>query len=414
MEWDSINSIPSFLLTGLSRSGVTTSYEYDINGRRTKKVANGVTTEYYYSGEQYTGMHTSDGKDVGAILDASGGLYGIYYDDSTIGTDVGQTYYFVYNGQGDVIGLYNHGGKLIATYAYDAWGRCIEAKAVTADDDGHAVTDPDHIAFINPFRYRGYMYDAESGLYYVGNRYYDPEVGRWINADSVMPEPGNENALIGSNMFAYCMNNPVNMEDQSGHWPKWLKAVAVAVAAVAVVAVVAAATVASGGSAVPVIVGAAVGAASSGAVDAAIQYKNTGKVDICQTIVAASGGAVTGAVGGSGAGRVVQTVVGAATGAAQTKAKEVVTGKKASAAEYIVNTAAGGLAGIAAGSGAQHINQAPTPKITHYLSQPNFALFDKSLATRAALGSIARGIIPGLVTDMAFSESGDRLISLFE
>ena len=68
-----------------------------------------------------------------------------------------------------MIGLYNHGGKLIATYAYDAWGRCIEAKAVTADDDGHAVTDPDHIAFINPFRYRGYYYDAESGLYYLNS-----------------------------------------------------------------------------------------------------------------------------------------------------------------------------------------------------------------------------------------------------
>ena len=135
-------------------------------------------------------MHTSDGKDVGAILDASGSLYGIYYDDSTIGTDVGQTYYFVYNGQGDVIGLYNHGGKLIATYAYDAWGRCIEAKAVTADDDGHAVTDPDHIAFINPFRYRGYMYDAESGLYYLGSRYYDPETGRFINADGLLGANG--------------------------------------------------------------------------------------------------------------------------------------------------------------------------------------------------------------------------------
>ena len=215
MEWDSINSIPSFLLTGLSRSGETTSYEYDINGRRTKKVANGVTTEYYYSGEQYTGMHTSDGKDVGAILDASGGLYGIYYDDSTIGTDVGQTYYFVYNGQGDVIGLYNHGGKLIATYAYDAWGRCIEAKAVTADDDGHAVTDPDHIAFINPFRYRGYYYDAESGLYYLNSRYYDPETGRFLNADGIIGSGG----IIGYNMFAACNNNPVMLSDPSGLCP---------------------------------------------------------------------------------------------------------------------------------------------------------------------------------------------------
>ena len=204
--WD----LASFLL-----SGKTTSYEYDINGRRTKKVANGVTTEYYYSGEQYTGMHTSDGKDVGAILDASGGLYGIYYDDSTIGTDVGQTYYFVYNGQGDVIGLYNHGGKLIATYAYDAWGRCIEAKAVTADDDGHAVTDPDHIAFINPFRYRGYMYDAESGLYYLGSRYYDPETGRFINADAFA---STGQGLLGHNMFAYCQNNPSNHIDIEGYF----------------------------------------------------------------------------------------------------------------------------------------------------------------------------------------------------
>ena len=180
---------------------------------RTKKVANGVTTEYYYSGEQYTGMHTSDGKDVGAILDASGSLYGIYYDDSTIGTDVGQTYYFVYNGQGDVIGLYNHGGKLIATYAYDAWGRCIEAKAVTADDDGHAVTDPDHIAFINPFRYRGYMYDAESGLYYLNSRYYDPETGRFINADSVMGANGD---MATYNLFVYCGNNPIVRYDVGG------------------------------------------------------------------------------------------------------------------------------------------------------------------------------------------------------
>ena len=182
---------------------------------RTKKVANGVTTEYYYSGEQYTGMHTSDGKDVGAILDASGSLYGIYYDDSTIGTDVGQTYYFVYNGQGDVIGLYNPGGKLIATYAYDAWGRCIEAKAVTADDDGHAVTDPDHIAFINPFRYRGYYYDAESGLYYLNSRYYDPETGRFLNADGLLGANGD---ILSYNQFAYCSNNPIIYYDHEGYY----------------------------------------------------------------------------------------------------------------------------------------------------------------------------------------------------
>ena len=232
---------------------------------RTKKVANGVTTEYYYSGEQYTGMHTSDGKDVGAILDASGGLYGIYYDDSTIGTDVGQTYYFVYNGQGDVIGLYNHGGKLIATYAYDAWGRCIEAKAVTADDDGHAVTDPDHIAFINPFRYRGYYYDAESGLYYLNSRYYDPETGRFLNADGQL-STGSD--LTGMNLFAYCGNNPVNRTDSSGEaWWHWVAAVAVV--AVCAVAVVATAGGAAAGLAAVAAVGNGVAAATTASTVAA-------------------------------------------------------------------------------------------------------------------------------------------------
>ena len=261
-------------LATLTKGGATSSYSYDINGNRTKKVANGVTTEYYYSGEQYTGMHTSDGKDVGAILDASGSLYGIYYDDSTIGTDVGQTYYFVYNGQGDVIGLYNHGGKLIATYAYDAWGRCIEAKAVTADDDGHAVTDPDHIAFINPFRYRGYMYDAESGLYYLGSRYYDPETGRFINADSVM---GVNQDMASYNLFVYCGNNPICRADSSGQaW--W----SVVVAAVAVVAVCAMVVVAA-----PVLAPVVGVAASSLAVGAANTALVAGITAISASVIAA-------------------------------------------------------------------------------------------------------------------------------
>lgn len=136
-------------------------------------------------------------------------------------------------------------------------------------------------------------------------------------------------------------------------------------------------------------------------------------MDICQTVVAASGGAVTGAVGGSGAGRIAQAVAGAATGAAQTKAKEVVTGKRASAAEYIVNTAAGGLVGAATGPGAQHIKVAPEPKINHYLSQPNFALFDKSLATKVALGSVVRGAGPGMLVEGAFTYGGDKLIGIF-
>ena len=71
-----------------------------------------------------------------------------------------------------------------------------------------------HIANINPIRYRSYYYDRETGYYYLQSRYYDPEIGRFISADSQVT-PG----LIGTNLFAYCYNNPVNLIDPDGKNP---------------------------------------------------------------------------------------------------------------------------------------------------------------------------------------------------
>ena len=102
--------------------------------------------------------------------------------------------------------------------------------------------DASFIGNLNPFRYRGYYYDTETGLYYLQSRYYDPEVGRWINADSAIPVPGG--SIQGYNLFSYCFNNPVNMSDESGHWPRWGNILKAAVYAVAAVAVVVAAPVA--------------------------------------------------------------------------------------------------------------------------------------------------------------------------
>lgn len=65
----------------------------------------------------------------------------------------------------------------------------------------------------NPYLYRGYRYDRETGLYYLNSRYYDPETGRFLNAD-VYVSTGQ--GVLGNNMFAYCLNNPVNGEDQYG------------------------------------------------------------------------------------------------------------------------------------------------------------------------------------------------------
>ena len=89
------------------------------------------------------------------------------------------------------------------------------------------ITDATHPANLNPLRYRGYYYDSETGFYYVSSRYYDPEIGRWINADDAIAGVGGD--IRGYNLFAYCMNDPVNMSDHTGHWPQWIKNAASAV-----------------------------------------------------------------------------------------------------------------------------------------------------------------------------------------
>ncbi len=114
-------------------------------------------------------------------------------------------YYYVYNLQGDVIGLMNAAtGKLVATYSYDAWGNCTVTNAIgwTAGN-------------LNPFRYRGYYFDTETNLYYLNSRYYDPAMGRFINADDAT-YLGINGEFISYNLFAYCLNNSVKYDDQSG------------------------------------------------------------------------------------------------------------------------------------------------------------------------------------------------------
>ena len=85
----------------------------------------------------------------------------------------GTDYYYVYNLQGDVIALYNTSGNVVVEYTYDSWGRILSVTGSLANTLGA----------INPLRYRGYIYDTETGLYYLRSRYYDPEVGRFLNAE---------------------------------------------------------------------------------------------------------------------------------------------------------------------------------------------------------------------------------------
>ena len=67
---------------------------------------------------------------------------------------------------------------------------------------------------LNPFRYRGYYYDTDTGLYYLQSRYYNPQWGRFLNADGYV---STGTGMIGFNMYAYCNNNPVMGYDPNGN-----------------------------------------------------------------------------------------------------------------------------------------------------------------------------------------------------
>ena len=160
-------------------------------------------------------------------------------------------------------GMVDTSGNSVASYTYDPYGKVLTATGALAEK--------------NPLRYRGYYYDSETGFYYVSSRYYDPEVGRWINADDA-DYIGADGSPLSYNLFAYCLNNPVNRTDVEGNWslPNWAK---VAIGAVALAGAVAL-TVATGGGAAAVAVGVAkvVGSvAVSTAVSAGVGYLNNGK-----------------------------------------------------------------------------------------------------------------------------------------
>ena len=176
----------------------------------------------------------------------------------------GAVYYYAYNAQGDVIGLYsvNENGYFVPQvyYTYDAWGKVLSITGNMADTLGQQ----------NPFRYRGYYYDSETQFYYLNSRYYDPEVGRFINADDPEIIDGGNDHILENNLFAYCFNDPVNMTDDTGHWPQWAtNLIKVGIGALAI-GIGVATTVATGGAAAPVLVASLKIAVTSAAIGAVV------------------------------------------------------------------------------------------------------------------------------------------------
>ncbi|CDM67295.1 Hypothetical protein CM240_0116 [Clostridium bornimense] len=130
--------------------------------------------------------------------------------------DVTDASYRIRNVQNDVIGLHDSTGTVVVSYSYDTWGNIVSITGSLKDSVGKK----------NPYRYRGYRYDEETGMYYLQSRYYNAEWGRFVNCDNI----GGKIGELGThNAFKYCFNNPVNMSDESGQWPKWMKKAAKAV-----------------------------------------------------------------------------------------------------------------------------------------------------------------------------------------
>ncbi|WP_055666115.1 RHS repeat-associated core domain-containing protein [Desnuesiella massiliensis] len=130
----------------------------------------------------------------------------------------GTEYFYLRNAQGDIIGLIDRDGIRVVSYAYDSWGKPIvtDAEKNDANDtikDGITGSLANTVGVKNPYRYRGYRYDAETSLYYLQSRYYNPEWGRFLNADGIFGKTGD---LLGHNLFAYCENNAINASDPTG------------------------------------------------------------------------------------------------------------------------------------------------------------------------------------------------------
>ena len=219
------------------------TFAYDSDGKRVRKTSGENTTTYYYNGNVLSGLVRKAAKDAGTtgtgttvqfVYDTQGKPFMLRLNGKT-------DYFYLYNGLGDITGLVDSSNQVVVRYQYNSWGK------VTSTQDTSGVS----LATLNPFRYRKYVYDPETGLYCLGSRYYDPEVGRFVNADDFETLTYQMDSAQGKNLYQYCFNNPIIYEDVVGKWPK-LSSVFAAVVAVAAVVTVGVICVAIAGAGIAV------------------------------------------------------------------------------------------------------------------------------------------------------------------
>ena len=335
-----------------------------------------------------------NGRRLKSITDESGSLLSMEYG--------GIMYYYGKNLQGDILRLVDGNGKTATEYEYDSWGSLTAVKGENGED---IRNEAGHIGNINPFRYRGYYYDSETGFYYLGSRYYDPEVGRFISADTtdILGASGN---LYDKNLYAYCDNNPVMRKDLDGQC--WIT--------VGIMAV-----------------GGVIGATFSAVGSAVTQQSLTGTVNWKSVAVAAASGFISGAVAASPLGIGWQIGIGAGLGAVSYTADCKVNKQVVTVDDLAFSALAGGVAGFVGGPGVNQdmvltktiqtsiktVNRMATRKCTAYAAKRIAATtaWRNNILIVSALGGSARfaagiGISNGLTS--GWTRIRSRVLKLFK
>ena len=177
-------------LQKMQKAGVTAEFVYNADGLRVQKTVNGVATKYTLHGKNIVHM-TSGTDELHFFYDAQNRPAVVVYN--------GAAYAYVKSLQGDIVAILDENGNTVVSYGYDAWGAPLWCTGELAETLGK----------VQPFRYRGYVFDEETGLYYLRSRYYNPGWGRFVNADNMIAE---------LNLFTYCKDSPILLYDPNGKW----------------------------------------------------------------------------------------------------------------------------------------------------------------------------------------------------
>ena len=188
-----------------SKGNQTYSYTYNSDGLRASKTVGNTTYHYYWNSGKLIAMTYDDHYMIFTYTE-SGTPFSVTCYDAYLDKEYECLY--ITNLQGDVVGIYDAAkSSMVISYTYDAWGRLVGKDGTSSD---YAQLEMN-----NPLLYRGYQYDYETGFYYLQSRYYDPSVGRFLNADDIQ-YLGASGTLLSLNLFVYCENDPVNLVDSTG------------------------------------------------------------------------------------------------------------------------------------------------------------------------------------------------------